>query len=140
MVKITTSPVSTLKTEADMATWLKNGFTRTVKAHIALGALPDHDGDDDDYDFDDDGDDDAYDDQDGDGDIDDNPPVRLLRASQPQFSSQACRLLFSLARLNQHVILPHYYIMASWLCLACLRQHVIESSGNHRLLDGTCLL
>jgi len=49
-----------------MATWLKNGFTRTVKAHIALGALP----------------------------------VRLFRASQPQFSSQACRLLFSLARLT----------------------------------------
>ena len=49
-------------------------------------------------------DNDVHDDDDDDA-IDRNPPVRLFRARQPQLSSQACRLLLGLARLNQHFIL-----------------------------------
>ena len=87
-----------------MAARLKNSLARTIKAHIALGALPDHDGDDDDHDAGDgDDDDDVHDDDDN------NPPVRLFRARHPQLSSQACCFLFGLARLNQHVILVSLY-------------------------------
>ena len=86
-----------------MATRLKNSLSRTVKANIALGSLPDHD----DGVYDDDGDDedDVDDDDDGGGD---NPPVCLFRACQPQLPSQACRLLLCLARLHQHVTEPSY--------------------------------
>ena len=86
-----------------MATRLKNSLSRTVKANIALGSLPDHD----DGVYDDDGDDedDVDDDDDGGGD---NPPVCLFRACQPQLPSQACRLLLRLARLHQHVTEPSY--------------------------------
>ena len=56
------SPVCTLKAQTDVATRLKNSLTRTIKADITLGALPD----DDDY-VDDDDDDDGDDDDDYNG-------------------------------------------------------------------------
>ena len=88
-----------------MATRLKNSLSRTVKANIALGSLPDHeDGVYDDV-GDDEDDDDDVDDEDGGGA---NPPVCLFRACQPQLPSQACRLLLRLARLHQHVTEPSY--------------------------------
>ena len=118
--KTKTSPVSTLKAEADMAARLKNSLARTVKADIALGALPDYhgygDGDEENDNDDVDGGDDKDDDNDGgDDDNDDNPPVCLFRARQPQLSSQARRLLLCLARLRHHSPL-HYakVVMGRW--------------------------
>ena len=89
------SPVSTLKTETDMAARLKNSLARTVKADIALGSLPDHDHDYDEEENDADG-------EDEDGEVKKKDPILAIINNKSSSGWVRCQLpMYFVSRLQR---------------------------------------